>query len=98
MKERILLFLIISGLTAFIYVFQNYTAWGLAILILLMAIYSVFANIATKVKARRELKKPKEKDENYKPFVSIMIPAHNEESVIAETVETVNVGIVSHVF
>ncbi len=89
MKERILLFLIVTGLTVFIYVFQNYTAWGLGILIILMALYSIFANIATKVKKHRELKKPKEKDENYKPFVSIMIPAHNEESVIAETIETV---------
>jgi len=89
MKERILLFIIISGLTVFIYVFQSYTAWGLGILIILMAIYSVFSNIATKVKARRELKNPKEKDENYKPFVSIMIPAHNEESVISETIKTV---------
>ena len=89
MKERILLFLIVIGLTAFIYVFQSYTAWGLGILLLIMAVYSMFTSIATKVKARKELKNPKCHDESYKPFVSIMIPAHNEESVITKTVETV---------
>lgn len=89
MKERILLFIIIIGLTTFIYVFQNYTNWGLLLLICFMMIYFVFASIATKVKARKELKNPKEKDESYKPFVSVMIPAHNEESVITETVSRV---------
>ena len=29
------------------------------------------------------------KNENYKPFVSIMVPAHNEESVICNTIETI---------
>lgn len=89
MKERILLFLIVIGLTCFIYIFQSYTAWGLGILVLIMATYSLFTSIATKVKARNDLKYPKAKDESYKPFVSIMIPAHNEESVIATTIETV---------
>ena len=89
MKERILLFIIIAGLTVFIYIFQNYTEWGLGILLCLMALYFICSTIATKVKARRELKSPKIKDESYKPFVTIMIPAHNEESVISSTVETV---------
>lgn len=89
MKERILLFIIVIGLTAFIYVFQSYTAWGLGILVSIMAIYSLFTSIATKVKARKELKNPKHHDESYKPFVSVMIPAHNEESVITKTIETV---------
>lgn len=89
MKERILLFIIIIGLTTFIYVFQNYTAWGLLLLIFFMSIYFIFASIATKVKSRKALKYPKEKDESYKPFVSVMIPAHNEESVIAATVSRV---------
>lgn len=89
MKERILLLIIVAGLTTFIYIFQSYTAWGLGILILIMAIYSLFTSIATKVKARIELKNPKPHDESYKPFISIMIPAHNEESVITKTIETV---------
>ncbi len=89
MKERFLLFIIVACLTGFIYIFQSYTAWGLGILILIMAIYSLFTTIATKVKARKELKNPKHRDESYKPFVSIMIPAHDEESVITKTIETV---------
>ncbi len=89
MKERILLFIIIVGLTTFIYVFQNYTEWGLGILVCLMGAYFVFASVATKVKSRKALKHPKEKDESYKPFVTVMIPAHNEESVITNTVALV---------
>lgn len=89
MKERILLFFIVLGLTAFIYIFQSYTVWGLAILVLLMAVYAIFTNIAYKIKKRKSLKNPQLKNEEYKPFVSIMIPAHNEESVISNTIETV---------
>ena len=89
MKERILLFIIVFGLTAFIYVFQSYTTWGLAILCSLMAVYAIFSTIAYKIKQRKKLKISEVKNENYKPFVSIMIPAHNEDSVITTTVETV---------
>ena len=89
MKERILLFIIVIGLTSFIYIFQNYTDWGLVLLVCFMGLYFVAASIATKVKSRQELKNPKEKDETYKPFVSVMIPAHNEESVITETINRV---------
>ena len=89
MKERILLFLIVIGLTTFIYVFQNYTDWGLAILVCLMGAYFITASVATKLKTRIESKQPKLKDETYKPFVSVMIPAHNEESVISATVARV---------
>jgi len=89
MKERILLFLIVIGLTTFIYVFQNYTDWGLALLVCLMGAYFITASVATKLKTRKELKQPKVKDESYKPFVSVMIPAHNEESVISATIARV---------
>lgn len=89
MKERILLFFIVLGLTAFIYIFQSYTIWGLAILVSLMAVYAIFTNIAYKIKQRNKLKTPQTKNDNYKPFVSIIIPAHNEESVITTTIETV---------
>lgn len=86
MKERILLFIIIIGLTSFIYLFQNYTDWGLGLLICFMGAYFIVSSIAMKVKLRKDLKNPKVKDESYKPFVSVMIPAHNEESVISETI------------
>ena len=89
MKERILLFFIILGLTVFVYIFQSYTIWGLAILCSLMALYAMFSTIAYKIKQRKKLKTPQIRNENYKPFVSIMIPAHNEDNVIGNTVETV---------
>lgn len=89
MKERLLLLFIVLGLTAFIYIFQSYTVWGLAILVSIMAVYAIFTSIATKIKKRNDLKRPQIKNEKFKPFISIMIPAHNEESVITNTVETV---------
>lgn len=89
MKERILLFLIVIGLTTFIYVFQNYTDWGLALFVCFMGAYFITASLATKLKTRKESKQPKIKDESYKPFISVMIPAHNEESVISSTVARV---------
>ncbi len=89
MKERILLFFIVFGLTVLVYIFQSYTVWGLGILISLMTVYAIFTNIAYKIKKRQQLKTPPVKNEDFKPFVSIMIPAHNEESVISHTIETV---------
>lgn len=89
MKERILLFFIVLGLTVLVYIFQSYTVWGLGILISLMTVYAIFTNIAYKIKKRQQLKTPPVKNEDFKPFVSIMIPAHNEESVISHTIETV---------
>ena len=89
MKERILLLLIVIGLTLFIYIFQSYTTWGLAILVCLMSAYALATNIAYKIKQRSEQKKPHERNETYKPFVSIMIPSHNEETVIENTINTV---------
>lgn len=89
MKERILLFFIVFGLTVLVYIFQSYTVWGLGILISLMTVYAIFTNIAYKIKKRQQLKTPPVKNEAFKPFVSIMIPAHNEESVISHTIETV---------
>ena len=88
MKERFLLFVIIAGLTLFIYIYQNYfnTVWGLALICVFMLIYGVNTNLAYDVKKRIEKIHPEPVNENYKPFVTIMIPAHNEESVISNTV------------
>lgn len=91
MKERIVLFSIIFGLGIFLYVFQNYvnTLWGLAILCLGMIIYTLYMHFATLHKKRRLKKNPQVINENYKPFVTIMIPSHNEEGVITKTVENI---------
>ena len=91
MKERVLLFIIVFGLGVFIYIFQSYfnTVWGLAFLIAAMVLYALFTNLAYKIKSRNLQKYPQNINENYKPFVSVMIPAHNEESVIGQTVENI---------
>ena len=91
MKERILLFAIVFGLGIFIYVFQSYfnTVWGLALLCVLMAIYLFFMNLSYKLKKRKLKKFPEIINEDYKPHVTVMIPAHNEESVISDTVKNI---------
>lgn len=91
MKERILLFIIVAGLGIFIYIFQSYfnTVWGLALLCTFMFIYTIFMNLSYKLKKRKQEKFPQIINKDYKPFVTVMIPAHNEESVISSTVENI---------
>lgn len=91
MKERILLFFIILGLSVFIYIYQSYfnTVWGLALICLGMFIYGVTTNLAYKIKKRVLKFHPEPINENYKPFVTIMVPAHNEESVISDTIANI---------
>ena len=91
MKERILLFTIVFGLGIFIYIFQSYfnTVWGLALLCTFMFIYAFFTSLSYKFKKRKLAKYPQIINEDYKPFVSVMIPAHNEEGVIENTVKNI---------
>lgn len=91
MKERIVLFMIVFGLGIFIYIFQSYfnTVWGLAFLVTAMAVYALFTTLAYKLKKRQLLKHPKIINENFKPFITIMIPCHNEACVIENTVKNV---------
>ena len=91
MKERILLFTIVFGLGVFIYIFQSYfnTVWGLALLCTFMFIYALFLNLSYKLKKRKLEKYPQIINENYKPSVTVMIPAHNEEGVISNTVQNI---------
>lgn len=91
MKERIILFTIVFGLGIFLYIFQSYfnTVWGLAFLCTFMFIYALFMNLSYKFQSRKLQKFPPVINENYKPFVSVMIPGHNEESVIEQTVQNI---------
>ena len=91
MKERIILFTIVFGLGIFLYIFQSYfnTVWGLALLCTFMFIYALFMNLSYKLQSRERQKHPLVINEDYKPMVSIMIPAHNEESVITNTIENI---------
>lgn len=91
MKERIVLFSIIFGLGVFLYVFQNYfnTLWGLVFLCAGMIVYTIYMQLAMFHKKRQLRKNPQIINENYKPFVTVMIPSHNEDSVITKTVENI---------
>ena len=91
MKERILLFSIIAGLGIFIYIFQSFcnTTIGLAFVILAIFVYTMCSTLAYKLKTRKLKKHPVEVNQDYKPFISIMVPAHNEDSVIANTIENI---------
>lgn len=91
MKERFILFTIIAGLTVFLYIYQYHfnTIWGLVFLIFGMTVYTIYMTLADKHKKRKLLKNPKVINENYKPFVTIMVPAHNEGAVISQTVENI---------
>lgn len=91
MRERILLFVILTLLGVFLYVFQNHvdTVLGFLILCAIMVTYGLYSIAATKYQKRKLKKHPPVLNDSYKPFVTIMIPAHNEEYVIANTVENV---------
>lgn len=91
MKERIVLFSIIFGLGIFIYFFQNYfnTVWGLVFLCVGMFVYAGYLHLATLHKKRKEKKNPQIVNENFKPFITVMVPAHNEAGVIGKTVENI---------
>jgi len=91
MRERLLLFSILFALGVFLFIFQNYfnTYAGLVFLGIVMLVYTLYSIAATKYQKRKLKKHPPIINENYKPFVTIMIPAHNEEDVIANTVQNV---------
>ena len=91
MRKRILLFVILSLLGLFLFIFQNYvnTVVGFLILCACMVIYGLYSIAATKYQKRKLKKHPPVVNESFKPFVSIMVPAHNEEYVIANTIENI---------
>ena len=91
MRERLLLFIILTCLVCFLYIFQNYvnTVHGFVILCACMVIYGLYSIAATKYQKRKLKKNPPIINDNYKPFVSIMVPAHNEEYVIENTIKNI---------
>ena len=87
MKERVALLIIISFLIAFLIVFQNYfdTMWAIIFLVGFMFLYSLYMYVAAKYRKRKHKKNPPILDYDYKPFVSVLIPCHNEQEVIEHT-------------
>lgn len=73
------------------FIFQNYmsTRYAVGALFVFMVMYTMYMQIAFKHKTRKLRKHPKVQNGNFKPFVSVMIPAHNEQDVIEKTVENI---------
>lgn len=90
MKERLTLLFIITAIITFLIIFQNYfnTFWATMFLMTFMVIYLSYAQLAYTHKSRRYRNRNLD-NPNYKPFVSVMIPAHNEANVIEKTIENV---------
>ncbi len=92
MKERIVLLSIISSMLVLLYFFQNHMNMPCAFMTILifMSVYTAYMQIAFKHRVRKQRKNPVEKNYNYKPYVSILIPAHNEADVIGKTIENIS--------
>ena len=89
--ERVALLLIIFCVWLFLDIFQNRLSSFYAVLslLILMTLYAIYMQIAYKYRKRKAKKNPISINEHYKPFVTIMIPCHNEQNVIKNTVENV---------
>ena len=90
MKDRITLLFILCFLIAFLILFQNFfnTTWAIISLVIFMSLYMIYMYIAVKHQ-RRKLKKNPPVYNGIAPFVSILIPCHNESVVIKDTVENI---------
>ena len=91
MKERLVLLSIVSVLMILLYFFQNCmnTPCAFITILVFMTLYTTYMQIAYKHRVRKQRKHPIEKNYNYKPFVSILIPAHNEAVVIEKTIDNI---------
>ena len=91
MKDRINLLLIIICLLAFLVVFQNYfkTSYAVVFLICFMALYMLYMYLSIKHQRRKLKKRPLSAVCEYRPFITIMIPCHNEHEVIYDTVQNI---------
>lgn len=91
MKERLVLLAIVSSLMVVLYFFQNYmdTPCAFITILVFMTLYTAYMQIAYKHRIRKQKKHPVEKNYDYTPYVSILIPAHNEAVVIANTIENI---------
>ncbi len=86
-----MLTVLIAALWLFLFIFQNFmsTFWAILFLCGFMLLYCIYMQIALKHQKIKLRKKPEELNWHYKPFVSVLIPAHNEQEVIEKTVENI---------
>ncbi|MEB3286770.1 MAG: glycosyltransferase family 2 protein [Vampirovibrionales bacterium] len=89
MERRRLAILIISVLTFGLLVNRFIPqVSALAMLIVLIVLYLWLLTLSMVHRKRMDLKRPRPINRAYQPKVSIIIAAHNEQNVIAQTVET----------
>lgn len=92
MRDRLTLVIIIAVLWTFLITFPIYVPKYPALVLILgfIGAYTILFNVAERHQRRKLRKNPPKLDESYRPFVTIMIPAHNEENVIADTVKNIS--------
>ena len=90
MRDRAVL-LIIIALTWVILAFIHLIipVEKLFVVMALMAIYTIILTASFSHQSRRLKKRPERLNLKYEPGVCVMIPAHNEENVIAATIENI---------
>ena len=54
-----------------------------------MALYSIYMWVVTKYRKRKERKNPPIVNYDFRPFVSILVPCHNEHEVIEKTAQNI---------
>jgi len=88
LKDRITLGGLLISLWVFLYIFQKFipVQYSSFIVLTFLVCYAMLLRLAQFHQKRKFRKNPPKPDTSYEPFVSILIPAHNEESVIEETV------------
>jgi 1,2-diacylglycerol 3-beta-glucosyltransferase len=91
MKDRFTLLFIILLIWLFLILMQELLPVGSKLFIVtgIVVLYTVYMNAVFSHNKRRSKKRPPKLDMDYQPYVTIIIPAHNEEFVIENTVENV---------
>lgn len=88
LKDRVTLAVLLLLLWIFLVIFQKYIPVQFSSFIVLsfLVCYAMLLRLAQFHQKRKHRKNPPKLDTSYEPFVSILIPAHNEELVIEDTV------------
>lgn len=89
LKDRITLAVLLIFLWIFLIIFQRYISvqYSSFIILAFWVFYVTLLRIGQFHQRRKNRKNPPKKNFSYEPFVSILIPAHNEELVIEDTVK-----------
>ncbi|MGE0201727.1 MAG: glycosyltransferase [Candidatus Melainabacteria bacterium] len=90
--QRLLLFLLIASVGLLVFLVNHVLPWMSAGMTILagLALYTWLMTLAMVHHKRLEMKFPKPVNTQYLPRVSVVVAAHNEESVIRETVLTLS--------